>query len=145
MDSLYFLGLRASQYLSLLLCAVAAGVFLVRLARQQKNIGLAGSVLACLVPFVRLMLPNSPASVALTFLLLAAAAVCIALDPAAPRLALVWLAFDAAVCITLVVLSQNGLWHSPYFLYAGLSMPLYLAIPYAHLARPVTPTQNKEV
>ena len=144
-DSLYFFGLRASQYLSLLLCAAVAAVFVARQARGQRNIGLVGSVLACAVPLVRLMLPADAVGFAATLALLACATLCLALDRETPHLAFLWLAFDAAVCVALIIFNQSALWHSPYFLYAGLSIPPYFAIPYARLARQDAPIQHKEV
>ncbi|MEA4997913.1 MAG: prolipoprotein diacylglyceryl transferase [Candidatus Limiplasma sp.] len=132
-DSLYLFGFRASQYLSLVLCGFVAVVFLIRLFRQQTGIPFAASFTATLVPLLRVILPSNAAG-AVTLLLLAATAITLhGLSGKQSRLALLWLLADLALYLALLLTGLGWLWHSPYFLYAGLSIPVCLAFPYARL------------
>ncbi|MCE5343644.1 MAG: prolipoprotein diacylglyceryl transferase [Eubacteriales bacterium] len=132
-DSLYLFGLRASQYLSLLLAVLVAAVFVIRFYKQQNGIALGAVLLACVLAFARPLLAGSIYGVAVTLMLYAACGVCLFAWRGAPRFARIWLAVDAAVYVALLAAGFNWLWLSPYFPYAGLSVPLYLAVPYASL------------
>ncbi len=133
-DSLYLFGFRASQYLSLLACVAVAAVFLVRLAKTSGGLPFAASLLCCLLAFARPLLPQTPAGIAAVIVLYAACGACLFLWKGAPRFARVWLPADAAVYLVLLCLGLGPLWHSPYFAYAGLSVPPYLAVAYARFA-----------
>jgi len=132
-DSLYLFGIRASQYLGLLTCAAVAVVFLVRLFNAYKGLAPLGALCACLLAFVRLLVPENTAGVELTLTLFLASGTLLWLDKGASRFARVWMLIDAAVYLSLLLTGQSALWHSPYFVYAGLSIPLYLSIPYTRL------------
>ena len=143
MDSLYLFGLRASQYLSLTMCLAVAAVFVARQAKAKGGAGATVSALACAIPFVRLLMPAGALSIAVSMGL---ALVCgvLLVRTAAPRFALWWLCVDTAVFAVLACLNLSWLWHSPYFVYAGLSLPPYLAIPYAALPKAPVPAQPEE-
>lgn len=132
-DSLYLFGYRASQYVSLLICMVTATVFLVRLAKQQQSRNWFVFLPGCLLAFARPLLPQNTVGIALTFALFAASGLCLFRMPAAPRWVKYWLAADLAVYLGILLSGNGWLWHSPYFVYAGLSIPPYLALPYTRL------------
>ncbi len=144
-DSLFAFGFRASQYLSLLLCFGVAAVFLYRQARKASGEALAASLLACAVPFARLLLPSDTLLSAIPLVLLLAAITCLLLAKPAPRFAMIWLVFDMTVSLFLLVFGLTWVWHSPYFIYAGLSIPLSLSIPYATLSGSKLPQPVSEV
>lgn len=134
-DSLYVADFRASQYLSLLFCLIAAAVFLCRLAKEKRGLPLLAAALCCALPFLRMLLPTNTH---LYLIALAFYALTITLTLAAkdmPRFAVWWLIADALVYIGLLVFDLGWLWRSPYFAYAGMSLPIYLLIPYAMLPR----------
>ena len=135
-DSLYLFGFRVSQYLSLLMCVAVSIVFVLRLGRKQHGLLLASSVLALVLAFIRPLLPAQLSSSLLIGALYAATALCLILDHAAPRFALLWLCTDALVYFALLAFGVGALWRSPYFVYAGLSIPPYLAIVYVRLTLP---------
>jgi phosphatidylglycerol---prolipoprotein diacylglyceryl transferase len=132
-DSLYLFGIRASQYLSLLLAVLVAAVFVIRFHHEHKGIAFGAALLACALAFARPLLAGSTYGIAITLGLYAAFGVCLFLWQGAPRPARVWLLTDAAVYIALLAAGYSQWWLSPYFLYTALSIPLYLAIPYARL------------
>lgn len=134
-DSLYIFGIRASQYLGLLTFIAVAVVFLLRLFRSHKGLATLGSLCACLLAFVRLLVPENTIGIELTLTLYLAVGVMLWLDKNSPHFARVWVMIDAVVYLVLLLTGQSALWHSPYFVYSGLSMPLYLAIPYIRLAK----------
>ncbi len=142
-DSLYLFGIRASQYLSLLLAMLVAAVFVIRFNRDHKGIAFGAALLACALAFARPLLAGSTYGIAITLALYAACGVCLFLWQGAPRLARVWVLADAAVYVALLAAGFSQWWLSPYFLYAALSIPLYLAIPYARLT--VSPARVAEV
>ncbi|MDD3213284.1 MAG: prolipoprotein diacylglyceryl transferase [Eubacteriales bacterium] len=144
-DSLYLFGYRVSQYVSLLICAAVAVVFIVRFAKKHHGVALAAVLCAGVLAFARPLLAQSAAGVAFTLALYAAGGVCLLLWHGAPRFAKFWLFADAAVYLAMLLLGLNGLWQSPYFVYAGLSVPPYLAIPYACLARELVQAKPAEV
>lgn len=144
-DSLYLLGFRVSQYLSLLLCLAVAAVFLWRQAKARGLLATLPSLLACAIPFVRLLLPEGLASAMLSLALALACGALLLSDGGRPRFALIWLGVDTAVYVALLCLNLGWLWHSPYFVYAGLSLPPYLAVSYARLPDPASPAQITEV
>ena len=141
-DSLYLFGLRASQWLSVLMLATVAAVFLARLARDQRGFTITACLCACLLAMIRPLLPDAAASVAVILVLYAAALIFLWLDPQTTRFARYWLLFDLVLYLLLLVLGWNRLWQSPYFPYAGLSIPVYLSIPYARLSNPVPASPN---
>jgi phosphatidylglycerol:prolipoprotein diacylglycerol transferase len=132
-DSLYLFGFRASQYLSLLLCIAIAAVFLWRQAKARGLLAALPSVLACAIPFVRLLLPVGLASAMVSLALALACGALLLSDGGRPRFALWWLVADTLVYVVLLCLNLGFLWHSPYFAYAGLSLPPYLAVAYARM------------
>jgi phosphatidylglycerol:prolipoprotein diacylglycerol transferase len=143
-DSLYLFGFRVSQYLSLLLCLTVAVVFLLRLAKARGALAALPALLACAIPFGRALLP---AGLPTALILLAMAVACGALllsDGDRPRFACWWLLADTVVYAVLLLFKLNWLWHSPYFFYAGLSLPPYLAIAYAARPKPAPQAQPTE-
>ena len=144
-DSLYLFGFRASQYLSLVLCAFVAGVFLYRMARQGTGKVFPALLIASLVPLTRLVLPADAPGVSISLALMGAALLLYILAGAPSRLTLIWLIADAALYLVLLIVGLGWLWHSPYFLYAGLSIPVYLLCLYARLHGGLTPSTPQEV
>ena len=144
-DSLYLFGLRASQYVSLLLCIAVAALFLFRMYKTQKGLPFAAALLGCLLAFARPLLAASAVSATVTLALYAGCGVCLFVWRGAPQAMRIWLIADAAVYIVLLCLGQGGLWQSPYFVYAGLSIPPYLALPYTRLANELAHAQPTEV
>lgn len=144
-DSLYVFGFRASQYLSLMVCVGVAAVFVARLFKQQKGLGFFSALVGCALAFARPLLADQAVGVGVTLALFAAALVLTFANRSRPRFALPWLIADAAVYLALLCLGFGQLWASPYFIYAGLSIPPYLAVPYACLARQVKENPPKEV
>ena len=139
-DSLYLFGFRASQYLSLLLSALVAVVFLARVAKIRCDRGLWGAVVAAVLAFSRVL---APIGLWGTIPVIVLYALCLwMLRPGnnLPRFAFYWVLADLLAYGLLLFLQANWLWHSPYFMYAGLSVPPYLAIAYAQLRQPVTQT-----
>ena len=136
-DSLYMFGFRASQYLSLLLILAVAAVFMARLIRVSKGSPRAwtGALLCVVLAFLRPLAAQQLWSVILTFVVYTLCCISLFTDPAMPRFAKIWLIADAAVYLALQVFGVAGWWQSPYFLYAGLSIPPYLAVPYLRQAR----------
>ena len=130
-DSLYLFGIRASQYLSICLCGIVAVVFLVRLSRQFRGITLAAAFISAVLAFTRILAPDRLWSVLLILSLYVTCIVLLWVDKRSPRLAKLWILADALVYLTLLFLHLNFLWHSPYFIYAGLSISPYLAICYS--------------
>ncbi|NLI22825.1 MAG: prolipoprotein diacylglyceryl transferase [Clostridiales bacterium] len=144
-DSLYLFGLRASQYLSLVLCAAVAGVFIARLMWQGGGRAVAASVCGCLLALARPLAAGGTPGIVLTLLLYAAAAALLWADRSAPRFARIWVLTDAAIYVAMLLLHAQALWLSPYFVYAGLSIPPYLAIPYLRAAALSAKARPEEV
>ena len=145
-DSLYLFGLRVSQYLSLLLCIIVAVVFVARVATLRRGRALWGAAAAATLAFMRVLAPVSLWGVLLTLGLYTLCLWLLRPGEGVPRFALIWLLADLAVYTLLLFLQANWLWHSPYFIYAGLSIPPYLAIAYAQLHRqPSTPDNPQPV
>lgn len=137
-DSLYVLGLRASQMLSLLLCVAVAAVFMVRLYRGGKGRTFFAYLLVCVLAFLRPLLAFGLWGVILTIALYVAAAGGLLLFAGKEnRAALVWTGADLVVYLMLWIFGWQGLWQSPYFLYAGISVAVYLLWPYRALPREV--------
>ena len=136
-DSLYMFGFRASQYLSLLLIVAVAFVFMARLIRASKGNARAwAGALSCVVlAFLRPLAAQQLWGVILTFGVYALCGAFLLTDSTMPRFAKIWLVADAAVYLALQVWGLAGWWQSPYFLYVGLSIPPYLAVPYVCLTR----------
>ena len=133
MDSLYVGSFRASQYLSLVLCLVAAVVFLVRLAREQHGADFWAPLLSCVLLFARMLLPAASPYFYVIFGLYAISLLLTFLSGRATCFSKLWLAVDLAVYVTLLLTGNGALWQSPYFVYAGVSIPIYLSIPYIRL------------
>ena len=141
-DSLYLYGIRASQYVGLLTCAVVAVVFLLRLFRSRKGLVTLGALCACSLSFVRLLIPENTVGIELMLTLYLAGGVILWLNKDSPLYARILLIADAMVYLALLMTGQSMLWHSPYFIYTGLSIPLYLAIPYIQIVgQPITQPQ----
>jgi len=133
MDSLYFMGFRVSQYLSLLLCGVTAAVFVIRFARRFRGIQFAGISAVTVLAFLRPLVATSPTGVELVLSLYVVGSALLWLDRQTPLWARLWVLLDAAVYLALLLFGLGWLWQSPYFLYAGLSIPPYLALVYVRL------------
>jgi phosphatidylglycerol---prolipoprotein diacylglyceryl transferase len=132
-DSLYLFGFRVSQYVSILLCMATAAVFLVRLARQKGDSLWVASLLGCALAFARPLLAQWSWGVALTLALYVGMIVFLLINREAPWFLKIWLAADLAVYVALLCFNLSVLWQSPYFVYAALSIPPYLALPYSRL------------
>jgi len=144
-DSLYVLGIRASQYLSLALCVATAAVFLARLARQKGDTLWVASLLGCALAFARPLLAQWSWGIVLTIVLYVSLVVCMLTNRKAPWLLKIWIAADLAVYVALLCFNLGALWRSPYFVYAGLSIPPYLALPYSRLTvSAVDPLRQEE-
>ncbi len=144
-DSLYLFGVRASQYVSLLIVLIVAVAFAVRFIKAHGGIASAAVALSCALAFLRPLLAQSAAGAAVTIAVYAACGVCLFKWRGVPRFARVWLLADAAVYLALLIAGLNALWASPYFVYAGLSIPPYLAVPYARLSSAPARAQTGEV
>ena len=143
-DSLYLFGLRISQYVGLITAVAVAVVFIVRVFRQHRGLAAYGSLVACVLAFARITLPGDALGIGLIFALYLAAGTLLWLDKGSPRFARIWIAVDAAVYLALLLTGNVALWQSPYFVYAGLSIPPYLAIPYLrHKHTAAAQTQNQ--
>lgn len=137
-DSLYVLGLRASQMLSLLLCVAVAAVFMARLYRSGKGRTFFAYLPVCVLAFLRPLLAAGLWGVILTIALyLAAAGGLLLFTGKENRAALVWTGADLIVYLMLWIFGGQGLWQSPYFFYAGISVAVYLLWPYRALPREV--------
>ena len=132
-DSLYFMGFRVSQYLSLVLCGVTAAVFVIRFSRRYRGIKLAGVIVVTLLAFLRPLVITGPTGVELVLTLYAVGSALLWLDRQTPLWARLWALLDGAVYLALLLCGLGWLWQSPYFLYAGLSIPPYLALVYVRL------------
>ena len=129
MDSLYVGPLRASQYLSLLLILAAALCFCVRALKSSRKAW--PCLIACALTVARPLLSGSAIGWAVTFALYALFLA--ALWRGQPRKRLVFPLIDLAVYAGLLIAGHSALWRSPYFLYLGVSIPLYLAGIYAQV------------
>ena len=141
-DSLYLFGFRASQYLSLVLCAIVAVVFLARIAKEIHGRASWGAMAAAALAFGRVL---APAGLWGTAPVIALYALCLwLLRPGEniPRFAFYWVLADLLVYVLLLFLQAGWLWQSPYFVYAGLSVPPYFAIAYAQLRRQSPPNNQ---
>ena len=132
-DSLYLLGMRASQMLSLLLCVGVAAVFLTRLYRAGKGKALYAYSAVCLLAFLRPLLAASMWGVMATIVLYIAAIGGLLLYAGKDRTALVLTGIDCIVYLALWGFGGQTLWQSPYFIYAGISVAVYLFLPYRRL------------
>ncbi len=134
-DSLYLFGLRASQWLSLAMIVAVAAVFLARFWQQASIRQRVAALLGCVLAPARLLLPATTWGTGVVLALYAATVALSVTDARVGRLARWWPLGDAAVYGALLLLGLQGLWHSPYFVYAGLSIPVYLSIPYFRTAQ----------
>ncbi|MFH1512720.1 MAG: prolipoprotein diacylglyceryl transferase [Bacillota bacterium] len=129
-DSLYLLQMRVSQILSLLLCVAVAAVFLWRLYRTEKGRPFAAYLLLCLLAFIRPLLAASLAGVIGTIVLYVLSIGGLLFCAGKDKAALIWTGADMIVYLTLWIFGGQGLWQSPYFFYAGISVAVYLLLPY---------------
>ena len=132
-DSLYLWGMRVSQMLSLLLCAAAAAVFLVRLHKTLRGKPYLAYVLLCALAFLRPLLSAGLAGVIVTIALYVGCIGMLLLFTGKDRLALVFTVADLLLYLVLWIFGGQWLWQSPYFLYAGLSAAGFLWMPYRAL------------
>ena len=133
-DSLYVLGMRASQMLSLLLCVAVAAVFMVRLYRSEKGKVFIAYLPVCVLAFLRPLLAASLWGVIITLAVYVAAIGGLLLfEGRQNHMALVWTGADLIVYLMLWIFGGQWLWQSPYFLYAGISVAGYLLWPYRRL------------
>lgn len=133
-DSLYLLGIRASQYVSLILCGLAAALILFRLAKQKGLDKIIAPLCLVLATLARVILPKGDAAILLSLSLLMVGGLLLLHSRFHPRWGYVWIAADTLCLLLLQGWGYSWLWRSPYFLYAGISIPLALMIPYAQLA-----------
>ena len=124
------------EQLGLAMIVAVAAVFLARLWRQVPVRRRISALLGCVLAPARLLLPAAVWGTGAVLALYAATVALSVSNAQAGRLARWWPLADAAVYGALLLLGQQGLWHSPYFVYAGLSIPVYLAIPYFYAAQP---------
>ncbi len=132
-DSLYLLGMRVSQMLSLLLCVAVAAIFLTRLYRQEKHKTFLAYLPVCLLAFLRLFLSASLIGVIVTLGLYVLTIGGLVFFAQKDRMALIWTGADMIVYLLLWIFGGQGLWQSPYFFYAGISVAVYLLMPYRRL------------
>ena len=137
-DSLYLLGMRVSQMLSLLLCVAVAVVFLVRLYDKENNRPFAAYTLLCFVAFLRPLLAAGIEGVVIMIALYICCIGGLVLFTNKDRYALLLVGFDMLVYLLLWIFGGQGLWQSPYFLYAGISVAAYLFVPYRKISREET-------
>ncbi len=137
-DSLYIGSIRASQYLSLIACMCVAGAFAARCWKARGRREGLGMALLCALAFARTLLAGFVAGRIVTVALYAACAVWLMTNRRKAAAAL--LLADAAVYAGLWIAGLAALWQSPYFVYFGLTLPVYLAAPYARLPRPAEAT-----
>lgn len=128
MDSLYLGSIRFSQYLSLLLCLVAAVVYLVRVRGDKRWKGFGACVL--LVAFGRFALRDF--SWQWAFVLLGAVATAVLCWPEKGRYWLLGalLAADLALSFFLPKAEMLSVSHALYSLYLSLTLPLYIMCVY---------------
>ena len=103
-----------------------------------------GILFSSCIPFVRLILPAGTSSAVITFALMLVCGFSLWRSGFMPRFALIWLCADACVFSALLLFHLEWLWHSPYFLYAGLSIAPYLSITYSGLPNEYPLPQMKE-
>lgn len=144
MDSLYLLGLRVSQYVSLLIVVAVAAVFLIRFVKQNKSIAILPACSVFLLAFARPLLVQSTIGVIITVILFVTSLISLWLAKSISRYALGWVAIDLIIYVVLLASGHAGWWQSPYFVYAGLSIPPYLAALYGRLPMQID-TAAKEV
>ena len=134
-DSLYLLGMRVSQIVSLVLCVAVAVVFLSRLYPKDKSRPFAAYTLLCFLAFLRPLLAADIAGVIITIALYVCCAGGLMLYAGKDKFALLFTGLDCLLYLTLWIFGGQMLWQSPYFLYAGISVAVYLWIPYRKLDR----------
>ena len=132
-DSLYLLGMRVSQMLSLLMCAAAAAVFLIRLYPTHKGKPFLAYALLCALAFLRPLLSAGLAGVIVTIALYVGCIGMLLLFAGKDRLALALTGADLVLYLLLWIFGGQWLWQSPYFLYTGLSAAVFLWMPYRAL------------
>ncbi len=132
-DSLYLLGMRVSQIVSLLICAAVAVVFLSRLYPQNKGKPFAAYTLLTVLAFLRPLLAARIGGIIVTIALYVCCAGGLLLYAGRDLPALLWTGFDFLLYLTLWIFGGQMLWQSPYFFYAGFSVAAYLWMPYRKL------------
>jgi len=134
-DSLYLLGMRVSQIVSLMICVAVAVIFLTRLFPRDKGRPFAAYTLLCFLAFLRPLLAGSIQGTVITIALYVLSIGGLLLFTGRDRAALVWTAADLIVYLMLWIFGGQWLWQSPYFLYAGVSVAVYLLMPYRALTK----------
>ena len=134
-DSLYLLGMRVSQIVGLLTCVAVAAIFLWRLRHTQKGLAFLSYLLIVLLAFIRPLLAASLAGVIVTIVLYAATLSSILLYAGKDKLALYVTGVDLLVYLLVWIFGGQALWQSPLFFYAGISVAVYLLIPYRKLPK----------
>lgn len=134
-DSLYLLGMRVSQIVSLLLCVAAAGIFLWRLSRQQKGMRFTAYLLLGVLAFARPLLAKGLVGVIVTIVLYIISISGLVLYAGKDKYALLWTGFDLLFYLILWIFGGQWLWQSPYFFYAGISVATYLFMIYRRLGK----------
>lgn len=134
-DSLYLLGMRVSQIVSLLLCVAAAVLFLIRLYRQQKGMQFGAYLLLSILAFIRPALATSLAGVIITIIVYGIGISGLVLYAGKDKYALLWTGFDLLFYLILWIFGGQWLWQSPYFFYAGISVATYLFMGYRRLSK----------
>jgi len=134
-DSLYLLGMRVSQMLSLLLCIAVAAVFMARLYKQERGKVFLAYLLLCVLAFLRPLLSQSLAGVIITLLLYMLTIGGLALYAGKAPAALWLTGIDLLVYLVLWAFGGQWLWQSPYFIYVGVSLAAYIFMPYRILQR----------
>jgi len=132
-DSLYLLDMRVSQMLSLLLCVAVAVVFLVRLYPVNRRRPFAAYTLLCFLAFLRPLLAGSLPGVIITIALYVVGIGGLLLFTGADWPVLCWVGADLLVYLMLWIFGGQWLWQSPYFIYLGISVAVYLWMPYRAL------------
>lgn len=137
-DSLYVLGLRASQMLSLLMIIAVAAVFIWRIQKTGKGKIALAYLPVCVLPFMRVFLSASIWGVIVTLFVYVLAIGALLLWADRDRIALLFTGADLVVYLLLWIFGGQWLWQSPYFFYVGISTAVYLWLPY-HKLQPEAP------
>ncbi len=132
-DSLYVLGLRASQMLSLIMVVAVAAIFLWRLSKTTKDKVVLAYLPVCILPFSRVFLSSSIWGVIVTLFLYVLAIGVLLLWADRDRIALLLTGADLVIYLLVWIFGGQWLWLSPYFFYAGISTAAYLWLPYHRL------------
>ena len=135
-DSLYLLGMRVSQMVGLVSCVASSGgcLWCGCTARRRGSCFLPIWRCACWRLRARL-LASGLWGVLITIVLYVCTAGGLLLYAPRNRVALLFTGADLLVYLGLWIFGGQWLWQSPYFLYAGLSVAVYIMMVYRAIAK----------